>query len=205
VKLTARKRFGTSKVHRSLTYRVSEAETLAAKHKGLLPNVLWLQQHRPALATSMQRHPEAFTHLKQDRKSKTIADHVRAAENLARQHQRILPSVGWMQQHHPSLASCMHAHPEAFKHLIQDRSNPRPDELIEVAVSLASQNHGVLPSNAWCDANGHSGIRSTIRNHRKLFLKRFKKIGRARHTKFVLKPVDGAVDTTGERCLRKTG
>ena len=68
----------------------------------------------------MWKHPEAFAHIPQDRKRKTLDENVALAEQLAKEHDK-LPGPGWLQAHsYSGLCSVMRSHPEAFAHIPQD-------------------------------------------------------------------------------------
>jgi hypothetical protein len=106
----------------TITEWVLEAERLAEEH-GVLPNDQWLRDNRyRGLQVSMQVHPEAYAHIKQDRKLKTVADWVSVAKRLAEEHEGVLPHSGWLQSHKlVGLQKCILSNPEAFKHIKRER------------------------------------------------------------------------------------
>jgi len=118
----------------------------------------------------MWAHPEAFAHIQQDRKHRTLDEAVSVAECLARKHGN-LPCRHWLRHNGFSwLRDAMWAHPEAFAHIQQDRRKYRTsDEWLSVAEGLA-RIHGKLPCRHWLRHNGFIGLVTAMRRRPDLFV-----------------------------------
>lgn len=106
---------------------VTVAEDLARKHHGRLPHSWWLQNHGyRTLLGAVRTHPQAFRHIKQDYKQKTLEAQVAIAEGLAKKNHGILQNTGWLQHNgYGGLSQVMYKQPRAFRHIKQlklDRS-----------------------------------------------------------------------------------
>jgi ribosomal 50S subunit-associated protein YjgA (DUF615 family) len=139
------------------------------KAKGCLPYSKWLQTHgHGGLAQAMRNHPEAFAHIEQERRVKTVAEHVKNAEALARHH-RVLPCRWWLVNHeHSGLVQVMYAHPEAFAHVKQEYRLHTLAEHVKTAEALAKK-HKVLPCRQWLRTHGHSSLDAAMHKHPEAF------------------------------------
>ena len=96
----------------------------------------------------MRKHPEAFAHIRQEKKFKTLAEHVHAAEQLAKRHGK-LPGPGWLQKNgYSGLAAVLRKYPEAFAQIPQNKKFRTLSEKVALAEQLAKK-HGKLPSPVW--------------------------------------------------------
>ena len=174
---------------KSLAQNVALAESLATANDGILPNQGWLETHGyTSLRHTMRKHPQAFRHIPQARKRQRDYEIIRQAETLAAQFDGILPYPKWLGKNgYLALKQRIHANPAAFAHIRQAHGRPTGHELVIIAVRLAEQHNGILPSRAWRDAHGFSGIHSTIQCYERLFLQRFKRVGRNTSTRYILR------------------
>jgi hypothetical protein len=102
------------------------AKKLAKQHKGVLPCSSWLRKNgHEGLDACMKGHRPLFTDIKQDKKTRTSAEWVIFAKQLAKQHDDVLPAMGWLMKHHSGLPRCMYDHPDLFKGIKQLRMTPR--------------------------------------------------------------------------------
>jgi hypothetical protein len=155
---------------KTLEEHVVVAEGLAERNRDVLPNMEWLQQNGySGLVFTMYKDPEAFAHIKQDRKIKTLEEHVVVAEGLAKKNHGVLKNVKWVVQNGEGLQSAMQKHPEAFAHIKQARLRKTLNEQVAVAKNLAKKNHGVLQNCAWLHQNGYYGIYLMMRKHPRAF------------------------------------
>jgi len=97
------------------------AKQLAEEH-GTLPNQWWLEKNKYAgLDQAMRKQPDLFKHIIQDKKIKTPEEWVLVAEELAEEHDRILPKPRWLQKNqYGGLYQAMKKHPDLFKHIKRD-------------------------------------------------------------------------------------
>ena len=95
------------------------AEQLAYENNDILPSKTWLKNNNyPGLASSIYKHPELFTHVKQVELRKTPEEWVSIAEKLVIDNGGILPSSIWLAKNNYSgLVGALHRHPELFTHI----------------------------------------------------------------------------------------
>jgi len=147
------------------------------KAPGILPSVNWLLNHgEQELVAAMSRHPEAFAHIKQNRKGakgRTPREWVCVAKRLMKEHGGVLPNSKWLQENgYGGLNIAMRKHPHLFKHIKQNRKYKKartPKEWIRAIERLAKKHGGVLPNCTWLMANGYSSLYAFIRKHPHLF------------------------------------
>ena len=127
---------------------VTIAENLARKNKGVLPKKTVLMKNGyGALVNSIYTYPEKFSHIKQDkRKTKTIDEHVKFADSLAKKNGGALPNVAWLRSNgFISLITALTRYPDNFKHIKRERKIKTVDEHVKDAIVLAKKNGGALP------------------------------------------------------------
>ncbi len=114
------------------------------KLHGILPNPGWLVAHGyNGLYCVMHKHPEAFAHITQDKRFKTLAEYVHTAEQLAEQHGK-LPNCRWLQTNgYSGLYQVMQKHREAFAHVTKTKKTLA--EWVRLAERLVKK-HGKLPA-----------------------------------------------------------
>ena len=135
---------------------IKTAEELAKKNGGILQNKTWLRDngHRN-VERCMNFYPEVFKHIKQNKKQKTIEEHVKTAEELAKKNDGVLQNSFWLQKNgYNRLDGCMRKHPEAFKHIKQNKKQKTIEEHIKTAEELAKKNDGVLKNCFWLKKKG---------------------------------------------------
>ena len=180
----------------TLAQHVVVAEALAKKNGGRLPAYIWLIKNgQSRLHGAMRRNPEAFAHLKQEVKQKTVAEHVIVAENLAKKNGGLLPHKAWLKNHrHAALLDAIYKSPEAFAHLKQEVKQKTVAEHVIVAENLAKKNGGLLPDTKWLKNNGYGSILSRMYAHPEAFAH----LKRERKTKSVAEHVLDAEDLAKE-------
>jgi superfamily II DNA or RNA helicase len=154
---------------KTLAKCVLDAKQLAKTH-GAVPHQGWLMRHGwDQLVYIKRRYPDAFAHIPQERKRKSLAERVDEAKQLAKEHGG-LPSTQWLIDHgHGSLVTMRQACRAAFSHI--KLKHPRGKSLaqsIQEAKHLAKENKG-LPSTRWLLAHGHTQIVSARYRHREAF------------------------------------
>lgn len=112
---------------------IREAEKLAKKNNGILPNVGWLQKNGyDGVSRILYKFPEKFKHLKRDKKSKIGIDGwVEKAKELAKNHNGILPKQSWLSENgYSSISYSIRKHPEKFKGIKQERKKGMKTKVI---------------------------------------------------------------------------
>lgn len=102
---------------------------------------------------------------------RTLDEWVGFAEALAKEHDGILPCVGWLCKNHPGLAHAMREHPKRFEHIPQDKPYGHRrtlEQSVIFAEALAEEHGGVLPSAGWIQKH-HRGLARVMRKHPKRF------------------------------------
>ncbi len=98
--------------------QVALAWKLAKKNKGRLLSVSRLMQmKRTGLLSYINKHPEFFDGMLQDREHKSAEEHVCEAEKLARKNGGVLPGGGKISQAGWDLYKFMKRNPEHFVHI----------------------------------------------------------------------------------------
>jgi hypothetical protein len=146
-------------------------ENKKQKAKGLLPAVSWLTRNRyMGLCTCMRNHSALFTHIEQKKMYKFLEEWVKFAEELAMEHDGVLPNSNWLLvKGYGGLRGCMHNHPELFAHIEQDKKFKSSEEWVKIAEGLAKENGGELQYRAWLSRNGYGGLDSCMREYPELF------------------------------------
>lgn len=138
----------------------------------LLPNPQWLQKNGyNGLYRTMYKHRELFTHIPQERKHKTIEEHVATAESLAEKNGGILQKTNWLRGNgYEGLVQALYNHPDAFTHISRTFNHGRSlEENIALAESLAEKNDGHLQNSKWLIENGYNGLQIAIQRNRDVF------------------------------------
>jgi len=121
------------------------------KAPGILPSISWLLKHgKRNLVAAMQRDPEAFAHIKQNRRQQTLSGNVALAKSLAEAHNGVLPHPRWLQTNgYHGLFHALRKYPKAFIGIKKDKKRRRLSENIALAKSLAKKHGGLLPNPKW--------------------------------------------------------
>jgi hypothetical protein len=110
------------KTRKTLKEHVLDAEKLE-KQYNKLPCCFWLRKNKKTgLAVKIKEHPEAFSHIRQDKKIITIKEWIGIAKNLIEKNNGKLPSYKWIRnsKEYRGLGDCLYNHPEAFKGMKQE-------------------------------------------------------------------------------------
>jgi hypothetical protein len=163
-----------TRLTKTLSEHVTDAEFLASEHDGSIPNVWWLLKNGySGLVFSMRANPEAFSHIGKTiliDHFKTIKEHVLDAEQLAESNGGSVPNAAWLiQNKRHGLLKCVRKHPEAFRHISFSSSIKRLDEHVADAETLAREHGGVLPGSGWLNKNRYQGITASIRRNPEAF------------------------------------
>jgi len=104
--------------YRHLEDWVGIAKDLAKKNNGKLPTVSWLIENKLGmLCRQMQKNPEAFSLITQERNFRRPLEWVVVAEKLSDKHKG-LPNTYWLQkQGYKALDKVMRQHSELFAHI----------------------------------------------------------------------------------------
>jgi hypothetical protein len=145
---------------RTIIEHVITAEELAKENNGILPNIGWLLRNDYyGLLHAMRRHPDKFSHIKQDKKYGNAKRWVIVAQKLARENNGVLPNSQWLKVNgYSKTYSAMKKYPEKFSHIKQKRMTRTPDEWIIIAEKLAEKNNGILMGPKLLIKNGYSGL-----------------------------------------------
>ena len=160
------------KVEKTEKENIAYAEALAKKHGGVLPNTGWLRKNGYEYIDSyMRKYPELFTHIEQDKKIKTVKEHVADAKKLAKEHGDILPSPSWLRKNgYGGLYLCMRKNPRPFSNIKQSSKKGKTlEEWIVIYNDIIEKNNGLLPSSSWLKKNGYSGLIKCMRKNPKSF------------------------------------
>jgi hypothetical protein len=149
---------------KNLTECVEIATTLANDNGGTLKSQVWLRMNgHVEVASAITRHPDAFSHLGQEKQRKTVAEHVNVAEFLRKNNGGILPSTTWLISNgHSDLYNCLKAHPKAFSHLTQEKIKKVLEEHVADAEHLCKTHGGSLPSPGWLRNNGYADLYTMV-------------------------------------------
>ena len=124
---------------KTIDSHIKDAELLAKNNGGLLP--IGLEKTNPKLYTCILRHPKRFEHIPRE-KRKTIDEHVKNAELLAKNNGGILPIKIYKNS---ALYACMLKYPDEFAHISREKQRKTIDEHVKHAEELAANNSGFLP------------------------------------------------------------
>lgn len=158
-------------IYKTLEEWVKIAEQLAAENGGILPNLKWLQNNYPGLASVLQKNRHLFQHIKQEwGGGKKPEEWVALAEKLAEENGGLLKNTGWLQANgYGGLAQIMSKHPELFAHIPYKKLRKNTNEWVKDAEQLAAENGGVLQNQKWLTANGYRSLISQYTKHPQLF------------------------------------
>jgi len=153
--------FKQAVVFKTVTEQIHDAEQLAKKQDGILPNSKWLSKNgHSKLVSAMQNHPEEFAHIEQVKIFKTVAEHVQDAEQLAKANGGVLPNPSKLPV---ALRSAMQGHCGAFSHLEQTKKFKSHEDHVRNARRLTKENGGKLPSYQSLIDGGFNGLAQHIR------------------------------------------
>lgn len=77
---------------------------------------------------------------------KTIEEHIKTAESLAKDNSGVLPCYSTLMKSHSDLAHCINRNKKRFEHIIKENRKTTLEEHIKTAERLAESNDGFLPS-----------------------------------------------------------
>jgi len=152
--------------------RIPEAEQLAKDHGGMLPSGSWLKKNgHSALYHAMMRHPKLFAHIPRSHHRMSIEERIPEAEQLAKDHDGILPHPAWLQKNGYNTLYCViKKYPGMFSRIPQERKQVyRVRERVPEAEQLAKDHSGMLPSGTWLKKNGYSALVDAKTRYPKLF------------------------------------
>ena len=110
----------------------------------------------------MKTYPKDFEHIEQEIKS--IEDHIKLAEELAKKHNGILPGSSWLvKKGYGSLFNCIIKHSKYFKHIEKNKLAKNIEEHTKIAEELAKENNGILPNTPRLIKNGYVNLCRCIR------------------------------------------
>lgn len=148
------------------------AEQLAEENNGVLPYKRWLSLNGyPGLVGAINREPESFLHIPQDRKFKTTKEWVEFAEMLAHNNDGLLPRIGWLELNgYAGLKRQLYKYPDAFSHIDREESKLQSKkDNVKIAEILAEQNGGILPSHTELYKRGLHGLNTMLNKFPDLF------------------------------------
>jgi len=156
---------------RSIEENIKIAERLARENNGKLPCYSWLKKNRyKGLLLCIMRNKDKFEHIKQEKKLKSIEEHIKIAEYLANKYNGVLPEVSWLLKNgYIALYTCMRNYPEDFKHIKQEKKLKNIEGHIRTAEKLANKHNGVLPCCDWLIKNRYIGLYKCKLKHIEFF------------------------------------
>jgi len=178
------------KVLKTIEENVKQAEYLAKNNNGVLYNYTWLRKNgHNSINRCVQKYPENFKHIKQEKILKNVEHWVKKAEQLSKKHNNILPYPYWLRRNgHEAMMDMICNYPKKFSHIKQEsRKGSSPDEWVIVAKRLAEENGGILPSLAWLKNNGYYGLKQSLPKHTELFrgIKQHYFVGRTKGVRII--------------------
>jgi hypothetical protein len=143
-----------------LNIRVKEAEIISGANENILPTPMWFQANGfSRLGEIIRNNPKAFKHIKQCKRQKTILQHVRFAEKLAKENGGLLSyALSLRERGHISLNICMKKYPQMFAHIDQEKLQKKPKEWLEIAEKIVKENNGILYSISKLKQIGYGGL-----------------------------------------------
>ena len=159
------------KLIRTIEENVRLAEELSKNNKNILPNRVWLRENGYGiLVSAISRCPEKFDHIKQEKLLKTVDEHVKIAEELAKNNKGILHPQSWLQNNgYGGLSSMMSKYPDKFSHIKQEKLTRTIKENVRLAEDLAKKNNGILPGGGWLVKHKYSGIFKYLKKYPEKF------------------------------------
>lgn len=166
-----RKKIKKMNEREKLNIRVKEAEIIAEANEGVLPTPFWLQSNGfTRLREIIIKNPKAFKHIKQGKRRKTILQHVRFAEKLAKENEGLLPyALSLRERGHMSLNICMKKYPQMFDHIDQEKVQKNSKEWIKIAEKIVKENNGTLYSISNLQQIGYGGLIVCMERHPDMF------------------------------------
>lgn len=161
--------------HRHVGEWVKIAESLAKKHKGILPSPRWLCTHGlSGLQVALLKHPQSFDHIQKKHRSqvvKTLEDWVEVARDLARKNGGQLPPILHIKEKLKlhGLVSAIQRFPEKFRGIKREFILRRPEHWIKPAKQLIRKHGGKLPGPGWLRDNGYTWLNMALKNHPELY------------------------------------
>ncbi len=160
---------------RTIDEHVARANELSAENGGALPSSQWLKDNgEGSLSAMLTRYPKMFSHLKQNRDKKPLADQVVDAEKLAKEHGGKLPHQKWLLDNgYCGLAQQVKKNPTQFLHI--EKSVPLKldhTETLKNHVKDATElveKFGYLPCSKWLRDNGYNNLRWATDAHPQYF------------------------------------
>jgi len=144
------------------------AEELEKEYE-LLPSNTWLSENgHKEIVSRKQSNPEAFAHIAQDMRTKSISQWVKYAEELAKKYGK-LPNNTWLKDNREStLTTYLIKYPEKFAHIDKVKKINTVDEWVKIAERLEKE-HGELPGCAWLIRNKYSGLYACLKSNPEKF------------------------------------
>ncbi len=166
--------------------RVKEAEMLILHSNGILPPSTWLHHHKfNGLSKCIESNPGAFKNIKQNRRQKTIQEHIRTAIKLVKKNGGMLPhALALRETGHISLTICMKKYPNMFRDIPQRKVQKNSDEWKVIAEQLLKEKNGIFPTANELSMTGMGGLVYSMRRNPEKFEK-FKKATRVPKIKTV--------------------
>lgn len=136
-----------SMCRKTLAETVRLAEEITKSNGGMLPSRTWLDANGfSGIVACRFKYPEAFAHINQKRKIRTLAENVEIAEKLAEEHGGMLPFPVWLEANgYGHICTALDKHSEAFAHLKQKKTRRTLAENVEITEELTKNNGGLLP------------------------------------------------------------
>jgi len=157
--------------HKTLAETVLLAEGLAKNNGGMVPGVKWLGTNGySGVRNAIRKYPEAFAHLKQERRLRTLPESVLLAEKLVKDNGGMLPSGSWLTANgYDHIIKTIRRWPEAFAHIKQAKQVRILAETVLLMEKLAKDNGGMLPTLTWFKNNGLLGLFNLHYKHPEAF------------------------------------
>jgi hypothetical protein len=144
----------------------------------MIPKIHWLSKNGyGGLLYVMEKSPELFSHIEQERGHKTPQEWVAVAEQLAADNGGVLPHPKKLQNTgYAQLWNIKKQSPALFLHIkqtdgLEARKQKPKTQWVQIAARLAAENGGTVPGRGWLIKNGHSGLYYAIRRKPEMFSK----------------------------------
>jgi hypothetical protein len=150
--------------HQSESEKIKLAEKLF-RENGTIPHYSQLKRNGYGrLAEFISKYPEKISHLKQDKRVKSIEEWISIAENLPKNNKGEIPSNSILRKgKYLGLLRFMSKYPDKFSHIKQERLRRSMQDAFLAATKLTNQNNGRLPSLHWLNKNGFDWLKSQIK------------------------------------------
>jgi hypothetical protein len=185
--------------YKTLEDGVCLAETLAKENGGKLYSFLELKRRGLLwLLSSMNKNPESYAHLEQDRERYSLQEGIATALKLSDGNNGKLQTRTWLRTNgYKWLDAQMAANKESYSHIPQERDRMNQKLHVELVKKLANENGGRIPSVTWLDKNNYQSIIHSIARNPELY-KQWKQDKRECLTK-------DEVVTLAEKVAKKNG